>query len=135
MHLRGVSWNVDSRPTGGLDAKVELLRRLEPDLALLQELSRSVYRALLPNPLALRGKRAGSRAFSGVRCPPTCPTRPAVTTGWAVRSWVARAPCCCGRGCSTWASEDFAVSQVRYLVDDAVAAGSDRGLVVADLDG
>lgn len=64
VRLRVVSWNVGARPTGRLDAKVELLRQLEPDLALLQELSRSVYRALLPNPLAQRRMSSGARTFS-----------------------------------------------------------------------
>lgn len=48
--LRVLSWNVDSRPTGSLDAKLELLRAVEPDLVLLQELGRSVFRALMPHP-------------------------------------------------------------------------------------
>lgn len=52
MRLRVVSWNLDSRPTGFLDAKLDLLRTLAPDLALLQELNRSVYRSLLPHPSA-----------------------------------------------------------------------------------
>lgn len=52
MRLRVVSWNLDSRATGFLDAKIELLRSLAPDLALLQELNRSVYRGLLPHPSA-----------------------------------------------------------------------------------
>ncbi|HEY2765053.1 MAG TPA: endonuclease/exonuclease/phosphatase family protein [Pseudonocardiaceae bacterium] len=64
MRLRVVSWNVDSRPTGLLDAKVDLLRRLRPDVALLQETSRSVYRALLPNPSAHERMHRQSRVFS-----------------------------------------------------------------------
>ena len=64
MRLRVVSWNVDSRPTGLLDAKVDLLRRLRPDLALLQEISRSVYRALLPHPSAHERMHQQARAFS-----------------------------------------------------------------------
>lgn len=64
MRLRVVSWNVDSRPTGLLDAKVDLLRRLRPDVALLQETSRSVYRALLPNPSAYERLHRKSRLFS-----------------------------------------------------------------------
>ena len=64
MRLRIVSWNVDSRPTGLLDAKVELLRRLQPDLALLQEIGRPVYRALLPHPSAHERMHRKSRVFS-----------------------------------------------------------------------
>ncbi|MGH3905803.1 MAG: endonuclease/exonuclease/phosphatase family protein [Pseudonocardiaceae bacterium] len=64
MRLRVVSWNVDSRPTGLLDAKVDLLRRLRPDIALLQETSRSVYRALLPHPSAHERLHRQSRLFS-----------------------------------------------------------------------
>ncbi|HSV64629.1 MAG TPA: hypothetical protein VLJ59_01815 [Mycobacteriales bacterium] len=64
MRIRVVSWNVDSRPAGLLDAKVELLRRIRPDLALLQELSRSVYRALLPPPLAHERMHQQSRLFA-----------------------------------------------------------------------
>ncbi|MGH4019795.1 MAG: hypothetical protein ACRDT0_11275 [Pseudonocardiaceae bacterium] len=59
-----VSWNLDSRPTGLLDAKVELLRHLEPDIALLQEIGRSVYRALLPHPSAHERMHNRSRIFS-----------------------------------------------------------------------
>ncbi|MGH3943632.1 MAG: hypothetical protein ACRDSI_01060 [Pseudonocardiaceae bacterium] len=64
MRLRVVSWNVDSRPTGLLDAKVELLRELRPDLALLQEIGRPVYRALLPHPSAHERMHRKSRLFS-----------------------------------------------------------------------
>lgn len=64
VRLRVVSWNVDSRPTGLLDAKVELLRHLQPDVALLQEISRSVYRALLPVPSAHERMHRQSRIFS-----------------------------------------------------------------------
>lgn len=64
MPLRVVSWNVDSRPTGLLDAKVDLLRSLRPDLTLLQEISRSVYRALLPHPSAHERMHQKSRVFS-----------------------------------------------------------------------
>lgn len=64
MQLRVLSWNVDSRPTGLLDAKVDLLRSLRPDLALLQEISRSVYRALLPHPSAHERMHRQSRVFS-----------------------------------------------------------------------
>ncbi|HZD16001.1 MAG TPA: hypothetical protein VE196_12935 [Pseudonocardiaceae bacterium] len=64
MRIRVVSWNVDSRPTGLLDAKVELLRRLQPDLALLQEIGRPVYRALLPHPSAHERMHRKSRQFS-----------------------------------------------------------------------
>ena len=64
MRIRGVSWNVDSRPTGLLDAKVDLLRRLRPDLALLQEISRPVYRALLPHPSAHERMHRKTRLFS-----------------------------------------------------------------------
>lgn len=64
MRIRVVSWNVDSRPTGLLDAKVELLRRLQPDLALLQEIGRPVYRALLPHPSAHERMHRKRRLFS-----------------------------------------------------------------------
>jgi hypothetical protein len=64
VRIRVVSWNVDSRPTGLLDAKVELLRRLQPDLALLQEIGRPVYRALLPHPSAHERMHRRSRVFS-----------------------------------------------------------------------
>ncbi|MCA1672129.1 MAG: hypothetical protein LC799_07990 [Actinobacteria bacterium] len=64
MRLRMVSWNVDSRPTGLLDAKVELLRQIAPDLAVLQEINRSVYRALLPHPLAHERIHRQPRVFS-----------------------------------------------------------------------
>jgi hypothetical protein len=64
VRIRVLSWNVDSRPTGLLDAKVELLRRLQPDLALLQELGRPVYRALLPHPSAHERMHRKSRQFS-----------------------------------------------------------------------
>ncbi|MGH4016468.1 MAG: endonuclease/exonuclease/phosphatase family protein [Pseudonocardiaceae bacterium] len=64
MRLRVVSWNVDSRPTGLLDAKVDLLRRLRPDLALLQEIGRPVYRALLPHPSAHERMHRQSRLFA-----------------------------------------------------------------------
>ncbi|MQA12714.1 MAG: hypothetical protein GEV09_00675, partial [Pseudonocardiaceae bacterium] len=47
-----------------LDAKVELLRQLRPDIALLQELSRSVFRTLLPNPAAHERMHRQSRLFS-----------------------------------------------------------------------
>jgi endonuclease/exonuclease/phosphatase family metal-dependent hydrolase len=64
MRIRVVSWNVDSRPTGLLDAKVELLRQLQPDLVLLQEIGRPVYRALLPHPSAHERMHQRSRLFS-----------------------------------------------------------------------
>lgn len=64
VRLRVVSWNVDSRPTGLLDAKVQLLREMEPDIALLQEINRSVYRALLPHPSAHERMHLRSRVFS-----------------------------------------------------------------------
>jgi hypothetical protein len=64
VRLRVVSWNVDSRPTGLLDAKVELLRQLRPDLALLQEIGRPVYRALLPHPSAHERMHRRSRVFA-----------------------------------------------------------------------
>jgi hypothetical protein len=64
VRIRVLSWNVDSRPTGLLDAKVELLRRLQPDLALLQEIGRPVYRALLPHPSAHERMHRKSRQFS-----------------------------------------------------------------------
>jgi len=63
VRIRVVSWNVDSRPTGLLDAKVELLRRLQPDLALLQEIGRPVYRALLPHPSAHERMHRKTRQF------------------------------------------------------------------------
>ncbi|MGH3924291.1 MAG: hypothetical protein ACRDTT_15755, partial [Pseudonocardiaceae bacterium] len=59
-----MSWNVDSRPTGLLDAKVDLLRQLHPDLALLQEIGRPVYRALLPHPSAHERMHRKSRLFA-----------------------------------------------------------------------
>ncbi|MGH8897947.1 MAG: endonuclease/exonuclease/phosphatase family protein [Egibacteraceae bacterium] len=59
-----MSWNLDSRPTGQLDAKVELLRRVQPDLLLLQELSRPVYRTLIPHKLAHERIHERSRLFS-----------------------------------------------------------------------
>jgi endonuclease/exonuclease/phosphatase family metal-dependent hydrolase len=64
VRIRVVSWNVDSRPTGLLDAKIDLLRRLEPDLALLQEINRPVYRALLPHPSAHERMHLRSRLFA-----------------------------------------------------------------------
>ncbi|MGH3874707.1 MAG: hypothetical protein ACRDSR_24930 [Pseudonocardiaceae bacterium] len=64
MRLRVVSWNVDSRPTGLLDAKVDLLRQLQPDLALLQEIGRPVYRALLPHPSAHERMHRKARQFA-----------------------------------------------------------------------
>lgn len=64
MRFRVVSWNLDSRPTGKLDAKVELLRQVQPDLALLQELSRPVYRTLIPHKLAHERIHERSRLFS-----------------------------------------------------------------------
>lgn len=64
MRLRVVSWNVDNRPTGLLDAKLELLRRLRPDIALLQEVSRSVFRTFLPNPAAHERMNREARLFA-----------------------------------------------------------------------
>ncbi|MBV9012951.1 MAG: endonuclease/exonuclease/phosphatase family protein [Pseudonocardiales bacterium] len=64
MRIRVVSWNVDSRPTGLLDAKVDLLRQLRPDFALLQEIGRPVYRALLPHPSAHERMHRRSRVFA-----------------------------------------------------------------------
>ncbi|MGH3932695.1 MAG: hypothetical protein ACRDTF_22285, partial [Pseudonocardiaceae bacterium] len=64
MRIRVVSWNVDSRPAGLLDAKVDLLRRLRPDLVLLQEISRPVYRALLPHPSAHERMHRKTRLFA-----------------------------------------------------------------------
>lgn len=64
LRIRVVSWNVDSRPTGLLDAKVDLLRRLRPDLVLLQEINRPIYRALLPHPSAHERMHRRTRLFS-----------------------------------------------------------------------
>jgi hypothetical protein len=64
VRIRVVSWNVDSRPTGLLDAKIELLRRLQPDLVLLQEIGRPVYRGLLPHPSAHERMHRKARQFS-----------------------------------------------------------------------
>ena len=64
MRLRVVSWNVDSRPNGLLDAKLDLLSELEPDVALLQEISRSVFRALLPHPSVHERMHLRSRPFN-----------------------------------------------------------------------
>ncbi|MFN2495647.1 MAG: hypothetical protein ABR608_07050 [Pseudonocardiaceae bacterium] len=64
VRIRVVSWNLDSRPTGLLDAKVDLLRQLRPDLALLQEISRPIYRALLPHPSAHERMHRRARLFS-----------------------------------------------------------------------
>ena len=63
LRIRVVSWNVDSRPTGLLDAKVDLIRRLKPDLALLQEIGRPVYRALMPHPSAHERMHRKQRHF------------------------------------------------------------------------
>ena len=62
--VRVASWNVDSRPTGLLDAKSDLLRRLQPDLALLQEIGRPVYRALMPHPSAHERMHRKTRQFA-----------------------------------------------------------------------
>jgi len=64
VRIRVVSWNVDSRPTGLLDIKVDLLRRLQPDLALLQEIGRPVYRALMPHPSAHERMYRKTRYFA-----------------------------------------------------------------------
>jgi len=64
VRFRVVSWNLDSGATGRLDDKIDLLRRLEPDLALLQELNRPVHRALLPHPLVHGRIHARPRIFS-----------------------------------------------------------------------
>jgi hypothetical protein len=64
VRIRVVSWNVDSRPTGRLDAKFDLLRRLQPDLALLQEIGRPVYRALMPHPSAHERMHRKTRQFA-----------------------------------------------------------------------
>ena len=64
MRLRVVSWNLDSRPTGLLDAKVALLREVAPDLTLLQEVRRPVYKTLLPYALAHERMFERSRLFS-----------------------------------------------------------------------
>jgi endonuclease/exonuclease/phosphatase family metal-dependent hydrolase len=64
VRLRVVSWNLDSRPTGQLDAKVALLREVAPDLALLQEVRRPVYKTLLPHALAHERMFERTRLFS-----------------------------------------------------------------------
>jgi hypothetical protein len=64
LSIRVVTWNVDSRPTGLLDVKVDLLRRLKPDLALLQEIGRPVYRALMPHPSAHERMHRKTRHFA-----------------------------------------------------------------------
>ncbi|MGH3825310.1 MAG: hypothetical protein ACRDRA_21095 [Pseudonocardiaceae bacterium] len=64
VRIRVVSWNVDSRPTGLLDAKCDLLRHLQPDLALLQEIGRPVYRALMPHPSAHERLHRKTRQFA-----------------------------------------------------------------------
>jgi endonuclease/exonuclease/phosphatase family metal-dependent hydrolase len=64
VRLRVVSWNLDSRPTGLLDAKVALLRKVAPDLALLQEVRRPVYKTLLPHALAHERMFERTRLFS-----------------------------------------------------------------------
>jgi hypothetical protein len=64
VRIRVVSWNLDSRPTGLLDAKIDLLRLLRPDIALLQEINRPVYRALLPHPSAHERMHRKARLFS-----------------------------------------------------------------------
>ena len=64
LSIRVVTWNVDSRPTGLLDVKVDLLRRLKPDLALLQEIGRPVYRALMPHPSAHERMHRKTRHFT-----------------------------------------------------------------------
>jgi endonuclease/exonuclease/phosphatase family metal-dependent hydrolase len=64
VNVRVVSWNVDSRPTGLLDAKCDLLRQLQPDLALLQEIGRPVYRALMPHPSAHERLHRKTRQFA-----------------------------------------------------------------------
>jgi endonuclease/exonuclease/phosphatase family metal-dependent hydrolase len=64
LRLRVVSWNVDSGPSGRFDAKVELLRALKPDLALLQEVNRPVFKALLPHPQAHARLFEQTRVFS-----------------------------------------------------------------------
>jgi hypothetical protein len=64
VRFRVVSWNLDSRPTGQLDTKVELLRWVQPDLALLQELSRPVFRTLIPHRLAHERIHERPRLFS-----------------------------------------------------------------------
>jgi endonuclease/exonuclease/phosphatase family metal-dependent hydrolase len=64
VRLRVVTWNLDSRPTGQLDAKVALLRQVAPDLALLQEVRRPVYKTLLPHALAHERMFERTRLFS-----------------------------------------------------------------------
>ncbi len=64
MRLRVVSWNLDSAATGRLDAKVELLRRLGPDVAFLQEINRPVYKALMPHPQAHERMHQRRRVFT-----------------------------------------------------------------------
>jgi endonuclease/exonuclease/phosphatase family metal-dependent hydrolase len=64
VRLRVVSWNLHASAAGRLDAKIELLEDVRPDLVLLQEISRPVYRALLPNPMAYERQRERPRLFS-----------------------------------------------------------------------
>jgi endonuclease/exonuclease/phosphatase family metal-dependent hydrolase len=64
LRIRVVSWNVDSRPTGLLDAKIDLIRRFKPDFALLQEIGRPVYRALMPHPSAHERMHRKQRHFA-----------------------------------------------------------------------
>lgn len=64
MRLRVVSWNLDARPMGRLDAKMDLLREVAPDLALLQEVRRPLYKTLLPHALAHERMFERPRIFS-----------------------------------------------------------------------
>jgi len=64
VRLRVVSWNLHAAAIGRLDAKIELLEEVRPDLVLLQEISRPVYRALLPNPMAYERQYERPRLFS-----------------------------------------------------------------------
>ncbi|MGH9276933.1 MAG: hypothetical protein ACRD12_02325 [Acidimicrobiales bacterium] len=64
MRFRVVSWNVDSRPTGSFDAKLDLLHELEPDIALLRELRRPVYRGFLPHAQAYERLHGRPRLFA-----------------------------------------------------------------------
>jgi hypothetical protein len=64
VRIRVVSWNLTSTTPGDLDSKVELLRKVNPDFALLQGISRPVYRSLLPNPVVHQRLYERPRLFS-----------------------------------------------------------------------